>query len=210
MSSPGSTIVSKINAQLISQTFFCCNFPAQNYRIDSRTNFCCTFLRCFIQNRSLQQNSPKISEVNSGPKLLCCICGDEITDLILEVVFVPGIYFGGNSTYVSHYIKCPRMIFMMALVPMVQLSASSNLTQICNPSLRVGPPLCCPPGPGKNLGGFGPLEAHREGREGVRFVCFLFFFFLCVCFLLFWDVSCRGRGCEFGALCSETSDKTLL
>ena len=37
------TIVSELIAQLIPQTFFCCNFPVQNYRIYSRTNFCYNF-----------------------------------------------------------------------------------------------------------------------------------------------------------------------
>ena len=53
------TIVSKMIAQLIPQTFFCCNFPVKNYQINSRTNFCCTFY--FVSSRTdlwNNRNSP--------------------------------------------------------------------------------------------------------------------------------------------------------
>ena len=38
-----SAIVSEIIAQLIPQTFFCCNFRDKNNQINSCTNFCCNF-----------------------------------------------------------------------------------------------------------------------------------------------------------------------
>ena len=68
----GNSIVSEIIAQLIAQTFFCCNFPVTNYRIDSCTNFCCNLFTLLPPDRSLEKRTTlcRNYQINSGQNFL--------------------------------------------------------------------------------------------------------------------------------------------
>ena len=79
------TIVSKINAQLTPQTFSCCNFPVQNYRINPHTNCCCNLLTlsCAVSTRWVA----KITELIPAGTFCCNFAVMKLQNRFLGIAF---------------------------------------------------------------------------------------------------------------------------
>ena len=71
-------------AQLIPQTFFCCNFPVRNYRMNPRTNSCCNLFTLFPPGQISAKSTPLCQNyrINSGRNFLRYSGGDQITELL--------------------------------------------------------------------------------------------------------------------------------
>ena len=89
----GSYWCLRIIALLIPQTFFCCNFPVQNYRRNARTNFCCNFCLASSGTDLCQTTLPnaKITAFILAGMFCCSFALMKFQNYFLEIVFPPGV-----------------------------------------------------------------------------------------------------------------------